>query len=103
MAIEPLLFELVAGVFEADEEEAAPFVELLLPFEVGVEPQFSEPSTPPLPPPPAALFAWLSMAAALLRTDAYGGGAGVEAGLAVLGGGRGGSDELDVRIRYGFP
>lgn len=101
MAIELLLFEFVAGVFEADEEEAAPFVELLplllLPFEVGVVPQFSEPNTP-LP-----LHAWLSMAAALLRTDAYGGGAGVEAGLAVLGGGRGGNDELDVRIRYGFP
>lgn len=43
------------------------------------------------------------MAAALARTEAYGGGAGVAAGLAVLGGGSGGSDELDVRIRYGLP
>lgn len=81
-----------------------PLLLLLLGLPDDVVPAFSEPNTPPLMPlAAAALLAWLSMAAALLRTDAYGGGAGVEAGLAVLGGGRGGNEELDVRIRYGFP
>lgn len=37
-----------------------------------------------------------------LRVALYGGGAGVAAGLAVLGGGKGGSDAFDV-LKYGLP
>lgn len=88
----------LAGVFELDDDDVA-VVELLL-FDVfgGLMPKlalFREPIGWPL--------LALSMAAALLRTYAYGGGAGVDAGLAVLGGGSGGSDEFDVRMRYGLP
>lgn len=52
----------------------------------------------PLPPDPIPAAA----TAALARVALYGGGAGVEAGFAVLGGGNGGSDEFDVR-KNGFP
>ena len=38
---------------------------------------------------------------AVLRVELYGGGAGVAAGLAVLGGGNGGSDAFDV-LKYGL-
>lgn len=61
------------------------------------------PVLPPPRPPPLPQTPPIMQEAAELRVALYGGGAGVAAGFAVLGGGSGGNDEFVVLIKYGLP